>query len=123
MQQTAYHGKCIRDFLIRLVSPDVSRIVAGNDIGNIVTKAWDLIAEMSSSGITFKTHFPETSTKFTASLMEPVNSDISPMKLQNAGAKVRLVITPLVTLRDDRGTSIRCKNLVISKVLIVEKEK
>lgn len=116
--QLATHSKALRDILGPLLDDYSLRTAAGSDLGAIVLKAWDISVSMNSSHLTFQIQFPETSQKFNASTM--VSKDktyIAPMTLQVRQVRLKLVVTPIVTMRDDRGTTIRAKNLHRATVL------
>jgi hypothetical protein len=116
--QLIYHTKRLRDMLGPMLNMNCARAEAGRDLGAIAVQAWDICVQMHTSFLTFQVYFPETSTKFTASTMEAKDQrDRDPMQLQIAQIRLKLVITPVVTMRDDRGTTIRAKNLHKSSVL------
>jgi len=94
------------------------RSEAGRDLGAISTKAWELSAKMWTSHLTFQIVFPETASKFLESAMRAKDQpDVEPMRLQVNQTRLKLVITPVVTMRDDRGTTIKVKNLHHASVL------
>jgi hypothetical protein len=116
--QIGRHTKALRDRLGPMLNDKVDRTVAGRDLGVIARKAWDLSAKMHSSGLTFQIIFPETAAKFNASSM--IAKDQPPgrsMELQLRQSRLKLVITPVVTMRDDRSTTIIAKNIHQSTVL------
>jgi hypothetical protein len=94
------------------------RAEAGRDLGAITIKAWELSVKMFTSHLTFQVYFPETATKFNAATMIAKDQPrVDPMHLQVKQTRLKLVITPVITLRDDRGTTIKAKNLHFSSVL------
>jgi hypothetical protein len=101
-----------------MLNDNVDRTTAGKDLGVIAVKAWDLSAKMNSSGLTFQIIFPETASKYNASSM--IAKDQAPgrgMDLQIKQTRLKLVITPVITIRDDRGTTLIAKNIHQSTVL------
>jgi hypothetical protein len=94
------------------------RSVAGGELGVIIVKAWDISVSMNSSNLTFQVYFPETAQKFSAATMISKDKHYAdPISLQVKQVRLKLVITPVVTMRDDRGTTIRAKNLHRATVL------
>jgi hypothetical protein len=101
-----------------MLNDGVDRTTAGKDLGIIAVNAWDLSAKMNSSHLTFQITFPETASKFTASSMAAKDQPSEKsMELQIRQTRLKLVITPVITMRDDRGTTILAKNLHHSTVL------
>ena len=112
------HSKKLRDILGPLLNHGCSRADAGRDLGAITIKAWELSVKMFTSQLTFQIYFPETATKFHAATMIAKDQPrADPMHLQIRQTRLKLVITPVITLRDDRGTTIKAKNLHMSTVL------
>lgn len=110
--QLLTHTKRLREMLGPLLNRHSDRAAAGKDIGCLAIAAWDQTAKMFSMPFTFQIFFPETNSKFTAANMnarDKVNFD--PMSLQVKQTRLKLVITPVVTLRDDRGKTIKAKSL------------
>jgi hypothetical protein len=72
---------------------------------------------MFTSHLTIHVYFPETATKFNAARMIGKDQPIAdPVHLQTKQTRPNLVITPVITLRDDRGTTIKAKSLHMSKM-------
>jgi hypothetical protein len=101
-----------------MINLDSSLLQATQDIGTMVAEAWDLAVEMHTSHITFQIYFPDVSARFSASTMVAINSDDNPNDLQTAQRLLKLVATPVVTVRDDRGTTIITKNLHRAVVML-----
>lgn len=94
------------------------RSVAGGDLGALILKAWDLSIKINTAPLTFQILFPETAGKFNASTMIAKDKPwADQMQLQIKQTRLKLVITPVVTMRDDRTRTIRAKNLHHSSVL------
>lgn len=113
-----HHTKQLRDMLGPLLNNHISRSDAGKQLGRLAAKAFDICTSLHTSFLTFQVYFPETSTKFNAATMVAKDqAGMDPMQLQLAQIRLKLVITPVVTMRDDRGTTIRAKNLHKAHVL------
>ncbi|KAF4628284.1 hypothetical protein G7Y89_g9866 [Cudoniella acicularis] len=116
--QLAYHTKRLRDMLGPMLNDNISRQAAGKDLGAIAVTAWELSVKMHTSHLTFQVYFPETAAKFMAATMVAKDQPhTDPMELQIRQTRLKLVITPVITMRDDRGTTIKAKNLHHSTVL------
>ncbi|KAH8812024.1 hypothetical protein F5884DRAFT_299510 [Xylogone sp. PMI_703] len=117
-RQLSHHSKRLRDLLGTLLNAGTNRGQAGKDLGAIVVVAWDLAVEMFSSQLSFQIYFPPT-TLFMANNMVARNSSITdPYQLQLKQTELKLVITPVITVRDCRSATVRTKNLHYSHVLI-----
>ena len=116
--QLASLSKRFRDIVGPLLNNGSPRSTAGMDLGAIMVKAWELSLSMHTSHLTFQVYFPETATKFNAATMTAMDCPrVDPMQLQIKQTRFKLVITPVITMRDDRGTTIKAKNLHVSTVL------
>lgn len=102
-----------------LLNVNTVRSVAGTDLGNIVITAWELGVKMTTSEVTFQVYFPETCDKFSAATMIAKGNEFDGLRLQVKQARLKLVITPVVTMRDDRGTTIIAKSILSSEVLLM----
>lgn len=112
-----FHSKRLRDMLGPILNDDADRKQAGRDLGHVASTAWKLSENMWTSHLTFQVYFPETAAKFSAATMIAKDSKLEPMQLQIKQARLKLVISPVVTLRDDRGTTIKVKSLHHATVL------
>lgn len=112
------HCKNLRDYVGMLLNEGAKRQDAGRDLGVVAMRAWDIGVKMQLSGLSFQVIFPETAGKFTASSMIAKDRpNVEPMQLQLSQTRLKLIITPVVTLRDDREDSIKVRNLHHSTVL------
>lgn len=116
--QLTDHTMRLREILRPMINLDSSLLQATQDIGTMVAAAWDLAVEMHTSHITFQIYFPDVSARFSAATMVAINSDDNPNDLQTAQRLLKLVATPVVTVRDDRGTTIITKNLHRAVVML-----
>jgi hypothetical protein len=113
------HTKSVRDMVGPLLNYDCERGPAGQELGRFVIKAWTLSMRMHTEHVTFQVHYPDTATKFVAATMLPKDTDIDAMQLQIQQTRVKLVLSPAVTMRDDRGTSITAKSILPAEVLVM----
>ena len=118
--QLEYHTKRLRDMVGPLLNNTASREDAGKDLGAITLRCWDLSVTMHTSHLTFQVYFPETIAKFQASTMSAKDQPLlDPMRLQIQQTRLKLVITPVVTMRDDRGTTVIPKDVHSASVLLM----
>lgn len=115
------HTKQLREWVGPMLNSTVKRGDAGKDIGAIIVHAFDLSVRMHTSGWSFQLMFPDCGSKFGSTSMVCRDELITetPLDLQIRQVRLKLVITPVVTIRDDRGVSIRVKQLHCANVLIV----
>lgn len=118
--QLNLHTRRLRDMLGPLLNSGCPRQQAGQELGVVAVTAWDLAVKMHTSHLTFQVYFPETTAKFSSSTMVATNSQADPLKLQIQQARLKLVVTPVITMRDDRGTTIKVKNLHVATVMLLE---
>lgn len=116
--QTNEHLVKLRAHVGPMLNTHCNRAQAGQDLGPVILKAWEISERMNAAELTFQVSFPETATKFTASSMIAKDQPtVDPMTLQLRQTRLKLVITPVITMRDDRGNTIKAKNLHHSTVL------
>ena len=114
----SFHTKRLRDMLGPLLNDGAARSQAGKDLGAIAVAAWELSVKMWTANISFQIYFPETAGKFShANMVAKDQPNADSMQLQVQQTRLKLVITPVITLRDDRGLTILVKNLHQSHVL------
>lgn len=114
----AEHTKALRTLLGPVLDKGAARASAGREIAAIVVSAFELAQKMHTSSWAFSSHFPECGTKFIESGMDCRNrGKETAMNLQLRQARVKLSMTPVITMRDDRGVAIRVKQLAPAYVL------
>jgi len=112
------HTKQLRDMLGPLLNTHISRQDAGKALGRLASTAFDISVALHTSSRTFQIFFPETNVKFMAATMDAKDQpNADPMILQLTQVRLKLVVTPVITMRDDRGTAIRVKNLHKAQVI------
>ncbi|KAL3424495.1 protein phosphatase [Phlyctema vagabunda] len=119
-KELARHSGKLRKMFGPLLNADIVRADAGTDLGLIVAFTLDLSAKMNTSDYSFKYIFPPTSANFQPSTM--VVKDFpghDPSRLQIQQVRVRLSMTPSITIRDDRTASIITKTLHKASVLVM----
>lgn len=114
------HTKEMRNMLGPMLNAGSDRAVAGRDLGVLAIRGWDQSAKNNAAPYTFQTYFPETNSKFSAgSMIARDRPGVDPNHLQIKQVRVKLVITPVITLRDDGGTTIKARSLHFATVLLM----
>jgi hypothetical protein len=119
--QVSRHGKTLRDKTGPLLDIGVRRCDAGDGLNAIALQAFDLSAKMFTSNRTFVIKFPECGSKFLHTSMVSRNPYDAEAPLDNhlRQTRVKLAITPVITMRDDRFMTIQVKDIQHAHVLIM----
>lgn len=108
--------------LYHMVAPFVpvaNRARALRDLNGIVAVAFDLSAKLWLSRMTFLFLFNDPATKFSPGSQQAVIENDNQMEGKSIETwRVKLTVTPTVTLRDDREMTIRVKQILKAKVLV-----
>lgn len=104
-----------------LLDLGIERKDAGRGLGGIAVSAWDLSAKIFTSNFTFIWSFSECGARFVHPSVECVDpsEEETPMQLGIRQAKIKLAITPIITIRNDRLTTISVKDVCKGHVLIL----
>lgn len=90
----------------------------------MVAACWDISIKIWGSGKTLHYVFPECASKFSPGTMDALNGHhiaSSPEGLVNSQCRVSLVVTPTMTLRDDRDASrMQCFAVHKAQVLVMK---
>ncbi|KAI0541413.1 hypothetical protein GGR58DRAFT_519510 [Xylaria digitata] len=90
----------------------------------MVAACWDISIKVWSSGKTLHYVFPECANKFSPGTMEALNGHhmaTSPEDLVSSQCRVSLVVTPTMTLRDDRDAArMQCFAIHKAQVLVMK---
>lgn len=117
------HTAKLRSRLGPLLDVGVQRADAGRDIGSIVVKAYDLSAKMYCSYKTFVTFFPDCGVRFLDSSMvcrDPQIPEDNTLALQIQQMRVKVAMSPVITIRDDRVRSIEVKGVQEAHVITMK---
>lgn len=119
-QKLLGHSKALRDMLGPFLNAGADRGRAGRDLGFMAIVVWDQSAKNNSAPYTFQMVFPDTNSKFSAgSMFAKDRPTADPNQLQVKQVRVKLVITPVITMRDDSGATIKAKSLHFANVLLM----
>lgn len=110
--------------LQRMLSPLMSRYSnfgeASNDLQSLVGKAWSLSAKTLASLMTFEYRFPEAGSRFSIQSMLAVAPNIDGYILQTEHWRVQLVVTPVITVRNDNGSTLSVHVTNLAEVLLMK---
>ncbi|KAI1159534.1 hypothetical protein F5B18DRAFT_677162 [Nemania serpens] len=102
----------------------VSADVVHKSLRIMVAACWDISIKVWSSGKTLHYVFPECANKFSPGTMEALNGHhmaSSPEDLVQSQCRVSLVVTPTMTLRDDRDAArMQCQAIHKAQVLVMK---
>ncbi|KAI9646904.1 hypothetical protein NHQ30_004904 [Ciborinia camelliae] len=116
-----HHTKCLRDMLGPLMNKGCSRTKAGGDLGVMIISSMELGAKMWTAKLSFQIVFPDLlGVKYTAGTMiAKDHPKDNPYQLQTKQKRLKLVMTPSITMRDDNSITIIAKNLHKANVLLM----
>jgi len=90
-------------------------------LNQLAEQAWRLGERMLSSGIGFHFYFPQIGHRFFVNTMLavcPTNEE--PAQIQTRGARISLVVTPVITARDDRERSLVVHSIALADVVCMQ---
>ncbi|KAI3319085.1 hypothetical protein HD806DRAFT_548658 [Xylariaceae sp. AK1471] len=118
------HANMMSALLDPCRSKGISEQQAAKSLKIMVAACWDISIKIWSSGKTLHYVFPECATKFSPGTMEALNGHHmagSPEGLVNSQCRVSLVVTPTMTLRDDRDAArMQCHAIHKAQVLAMK---
>jgi hypothetical protein len=87
----------------------------------VINAAWTITTRIWTSGMTLHYYFPETGSKFAYGTMRSINYTDTPSdQMQYQQYRIMLVVTPTLSLRDDRDMDrLRTHELLKSDVLVM----
>ncbi|KAI1869476.1 hypothetical protein JX265_006566 [Neoarthrinium moseri] len=117
----AKHAQMIQEILKPLRSCVVEDEQARKGLSVVVNAAWTITTHIWTSGMTIHFYFPETGSKFAYGTMRSLNYTDTPSdQMQYQQYRIMLVITPTLSLRDDRDLDrLRTHELLKSDVLVM----
>ena len=118
-RKESFHQQRLKTIVGPLMDGSASRSDAGYDLHNIAATALQISANMFQSRLSFQFVWNDTCTKFTADSHIAKETAVDAVTLQMRQWRLKLVITPGVTIRDDRGMSIVPRRVLRSEVLVM----
>lgn len=89
------------------------------DLFTIAGSAWELSTKLFQSRLTFQYVWNDVHTRFSAETHRSLGIDLDPHMLQQEYWRIKLCVTPAITLRNDQGMTIDTKNILKSGVLVM----
>ncbi|KAF2967145.1 hypothetical protein GQX73_g6419 [Xylaria multiplex] len=118
------HANIISALLEPCRSQSSSAEIAQKSLRIMVAACWDISIKVWSSGKTLHYVFPECANKFSPGTMEALNGHhmtTNPEELVTSQCRVSLVVTPTMTLRDDRDAArMQCFAIHKAQVLVMK---
>ncbi|KAI0154425.1 hypothetical protein GGR57DRAFT_502627 [Xylariaceae sp. FL1272] len=102
------HAIILGNLLAPMRSEGVEKESLVKSLRLIIAACWDISIKIWSSGQTLHYVFPECASKYTPGTMEAMNGQMiakTAEELCNSQCRLSLVITPTMTLRDDRDSN------------------
>ncbi|KXX82529.1 Liprin-beta-2 [Madurella mycetomatis] len=89
------------------------------DLFAIAGAAWDLSSKLLRSRLTFQYVWNDPCAKFSADVHEALGCSIGPVYLQREHWRLKLCVTPAVTIRSDKGMTISARQILKSGVTVM----
>lgn len=120
-QTVAKHVDMLHDILRPMRNCVIEDDQARKALTIVVNAAWAITTKIWSSGMTLHYYFPETGSKFAFGTMRSLNYGETPSEqMQYQQYRIMLVVTPTLSLRDDRDMDrLRTHELLKSDVLVM----
>ena len=93
---------------------------AHRDMRAMVGKAWSLSAKTLTSRLAFEYRFPDAGCRFSLPSMIAVAPNIDGYILQAEHWRVQLVVTPVITVRNDNGNTLSVDVANLAEVLLMK---
>ncbi|KAK3304018.1 uncharacterized protein B0T15DRAFT_399437 [Chaetomium strumarium] len=118
------HASRLKDILAVFLPSDMDSKAAKDgvvyDISVIASTAWDVSAKVLQAPITFVFTFNDVNSLFMTEMHEALDCSTDPRQLQAEKCRVKLCVTPAITLRKDQGSTIHAKNILKASVLVMK---
>lgn len=115
-----YHHQRLKTIVGPLMDNGASRSDAGFDLHNITATALQTSANIFQSRLNLQFMWNNTCSKFSVEAHTAKDAPVDPVTLQMRQYRLKLVITPSITLRDDRGLSVMPKRVQRAEVLVMK---
>lgn len=114
-----FHHQRLKTIAGPLMDMSASRSDAGYDLHNIAATALQTSANIFQSRLNLQFAWNTTCSKFSVEAHTAKETTIDPVTLQMKQWRLKLVITPSITIRDDRGLSSAPTRVLRSEVLVM----
>lgn len=115
-----YFAVELENMLSPLIVPIANMTEVKSDLRSLVGKAWSLSAKTLASRMTFEYRFPEAGSRFSMQSMTAVAPNINGYLLQAEHWRIQLVITPVITVRNDSGSTLSVHVTNLAEVLLMK---
>ncbi|ROT43490.1 hypothetical protein SODALDRAFT_336816 [Sodiomyces alkalinus F11] len=115
-----YFAAELENMLSPLITPYANLAEAKSDLRSMVGKAWSLSAKTLTSRMTFEYRFPEAGSRFSMQSMIAVAPNIDGYTLQAEHWRIQLVVTPVITVRNDSGNTLSVHVTNLAEVLLMK---
>lgn len=115
------HVNMLHDILKPMRSCAVEDEQARKALAIVINAAYAITTKIWASGMTLHYYFPETGSKFAYGTMRSLNyTETPPDQMQYQQYRIMLVVTPTLSLRDDRDMNrLRTHELLKADVLVM----
>lgn len=118
-RRITFHQQRLKTIVGPLVDLSCSRSDAAFDLHNVASAALQVSAMMFQSRLHFEFQWSDTCTKFNFEIHNPVDISLDPMMLQQKQYRIKLVVTPTIFFRDDRGLGTNPKRVSRAEVFVM----
>ncbi|OIW27951.1 hypothetical protein CONLIGDRAFT_455863 [Coniochaeta ligniaria NRRL 30616] len=118
-RRISFHQQRLKTIVGPLMDPEASRTDAGFDLHAVASTALQVSALMFQSRLNFEFSWSLTCSKFSLDYHVPKEPPCDPLMLQAKQYRIKLVVTPAILFRDDRGVSINPKRVLRSEVFVM----
>ncbi|KAF7539927.1 hypothetical protein G7054_g1812 [Neopestalotiopsis clavispora] len=120
-RSVAKHVGMLMEILKPMRSCSIDDETARRALTVVINAAWTITTHVWTSGMTLHYYFPETGSKFAYGTMRSINYTDTPSdQMQYQQYRIMLVVTPTLSLRDDRDMDrLRTHELLKSDVLVM----
>lgn len=118
-RRISFHQQRLKTIVGPLMDSDASRTEAGFDLHAVASTSLQVSALMFQSRLNFEFSWALTCGKFSVDFHVPKDPPLDPLMLQARQYRLKLVVTPTILFRDDRGVSINPKRVLRSEVFVM----
>ena len=118
-QRISFHQQRLKTIVGPLMDSDASRTDASFDLHAVASTALQVSALMFQSRLNFEFTWSHTCSKFSVEFHIPKEPPLDPLMLQQKQYRLKLVVTPAIVFRDDRGVSATIKRVLRSEVFVM----
>ncbi|KAB5585465.1 hypothetical protein GE09DRAFT_1048585 [Coniochaeta sp. 2T2.1] len=118
-RRISFHQQRLKTIVGPLMDSVASRNDASFDLHAVASTALQVSALMFQSRLNFEFTWSHTCSKFSVEFHVPKEPPLDPLMLQQKQYRLKLVVTPAIVFRDDRGASATVKRVLRSEVFVM----